>query len=205
MAVDARTRRHERLEVRRRRRRCGGPARHDARALLQPDPDRPRAARGGRRSSGGARGRHSAAADLGDRVGRGRICRAGRGPAVGRAQRRAVRADVRRAEGAAGADPGRFRVDSRRHRRRPHHRRIGEAGRGLPRPFGRRRHRGLVPVRAGASCSCWSGPKACSARRSSAASDPPTPCSIAKQASSRPTYDADRRSFRFARTGSASR
>ena len=133
------------------------------------DPDRPRAARRGRRSPGRARGRHSAAADLGHRVGGGRLRRAGRRAAVGRAQRRAVRADLRRAEGAAGADPRRLRLDAGRDRRRPDHRRVGEAGRGLSRPDGRRRHRRLVPVRAGARCSCWCGPKACSAKRSSGA------------------------------------
>ncbi len=105
------------------------------------------------------------------RVGRGRRRRAGRRPAVGRAQRRSVRADLRRAEGAAGADPRRLRVDPRRDRRRPHHRRVGKARRSLPRPVCRRRHRRLVPVRARARCSCWSGPRACSAKRSSAASD----------------------------------
>ena len=45
------------------------------------------------------------------------------GAPVGRAQRRAVRADLRRAEGAAGADPRRLRLDPGRDRRRPDHRR----------------------------------------------------------------------------------
>ncbi len=128
------------------------------------------------------------------------------GHAVGRAQRRAVRADVRRAEGAAGADPRRLRLGAGRHRRRTHHRRVGEARRGLSRPVRRRRHRGLVPVRAGARRSCWCGPKACSARRSSAASDPAPPtCSIAKPDSSRRPTRRTQRSSRSARTASRSR
>ena len=101
---------------------AGDPGRR-ARAVLPEDADRPRAARGRRRPPGRARGRHSAAADLGHRLGGRRLRRAGRRPAVGRAQRRAVRADVRRAEGAAGADPRRLRVGPRRDRRRPDHRR----------------------------------------------------------------------------------
>ena len=116
--------------------------------VLPEDAHRPRAARGGRRPPGRARGRHPAAAHLGHRLGGGRLRRAGRRPDVGRAQRRAVRADVRRAEGAAGADPRRLRVDPRRDRRRADHRRHREARRGLPRADGRRRHRGLVRLRA---------------------------------------------------------
>ena len=91
--------------------------------VLPEDAHRPRAARGGRRPPGRARGRHPAAAHLGDRLGGGGLRRAGGRAPVGRAQRRAVRADVRRAEGAAGADPRRLRLDRRRHRRRPDHRR----------------------------------------------------------------------------------
>ena len=68
--------------------------------------------------------------------------RAGGGADVGRAQRRAVRAHLRRAEGAAGADPRRLRVDPRRDRRRPDHRRrrekLAEVYLG---PLRRRRHR----------------------------------------------------------------
>src|SRR5467141_5376970 len=118
-----------------------------ARAAFPEDADRAGAARGGRRSPGGARGRHPAAAHLGDRVGGRRLRRAGGRRDVGRAQRRAVRADVRRAEGAAGTDPGRLRIDPRRHHRRADHRRGREARRGLPRALCRRRHRELVRVR----------------------------------------------------------
>ena len=39
-----------------------------------------------------------------------------------------------------------------------------EAGRGLSRPDGRRRHRRLVRRTCWRCCSCWSGPKGCSAR-----------------------------------------
>ena len=49
--------------------------------------------------------------------------------------RRAVFAGLGRAEGAAGADPRRFRIDPRRGRRRADHRRRREAGRGLSRPL----------------------------------------------------------------------
>jgi branched-chain amino acid transport system permease protein len=84
---------------------------------------RPRAARGGRRPPGRAGGRHSAAAHLGRAVGGGGLRGAGGRHAVGRAQWRAVRADLRRAEGAAGADPRRLHLGAGRHRRRPDHRR----------------------------------------------------------------------------------
>ncbi len=90
-------------------------------------------------------------------------------------------------------------------------------------PVRRRRHRGLVPVRAGARCSCWSGPRGCSARRSSDrcnrvdanSSDEPSPpirspirdgrpeCSTAKQASSRRPTRRTSRSSRSGRTGIA--
>jgi len=43
---------------------------------------------------------------------------------VGCAQRRAVRAHLSRAEGVAGIDPGRVRIDRRGHRRRAYRRRI---------------------------------------------------------------------------------
>jgi branched-chain amino acid transport system permease protein len=52
---------------------------------------------------------------------------------------------------ACRADPGRIRVGSRRDRRRTHHRRVRKAGRSLPRTVRRRRHRRLVPLRAGAA------------------------------------------------------
>ncbi len=107
--------------------------------FFQTDAYRPRVARGRRRPPGRARGRHSAAADLGDRVDRRGLRRAGGGAHVGCAQRRPVRAHVHRAEGAAGADPRRLRVGGRRDRRRPHHRRVGKAGRGLSRTLRRRR------------------------------------------------------------------
>ena len=111
--VAVRKRQHQHQPVRRVR---GGRRRHPRRRagdVLPDDAHRPRAARRGRRPPGGARGRHSAAADLGDRVDGGGIRGAGGGPHVGCAQRRAVRADLHRAEGAAGADPGRVRVRSR--------------------------------------------------------------------------------------------
>jgi branched-chain amino acid transport system permease protein len=44
----------------------------------------------------------------------------------GAAQRRAVRIDLRRVEGPTRADPGRIRIRSGRHRRRPDHRRVRE-------------------------------------------------------------------------------
>jgi hypothetical protein len=77
-------------------------------AMFFQDQDRPGAARGRRRPPGGAVDRHPAAAHLGHRLGRGRLRGAGGRPALGRAQRRAVRPDLRRAEGAAGADPRRL-------------------------------------------------------------------------------------------------
>ena len=207
--VDLRQHRNERLQVRPDGRRRRGDPGQRAGGILQPHADRTRAARGGRRSPGGAGRRHSAAADLVDRVGGGRRRRAGRGTALGRAQRRAVRADVRRAEGAAGADPRRLRVDSGRDRRRPHHRRDGEARGGLSRSLRRRRHRGLVSRTCWRSCSCWSGPRGCSARRSSVASDAQRPneriatrCSTEKQASSRRATRPIPRSFRSARIAS---
>ena len=146
--------RHERVEIRRRGRRRRGDTRDVARALLQPHADRPRAARGRRRPPGRARGRHSAAADLGHRLGGRRVRRARRRPALGRAQRRPVRADVRRAEGAAGADPGRLRVDSRRDRRRSHHRRDREACRGLPGPVSSAAASKAGSRTCSRSCSC---------------------------------------------------
>src|SRR5262249_36939257 len=72
------------------------------------------------------------------------------GIAVGCAQRRSVRAHLSRAQGAAGAYPRRLRIDSGRDRRRPDRWRKREARRGLHRPARRRRHRGVVPVRASA-------------------------------------------------------
>jgi hypothetical protein len=71
----------------------------------------------------------------------------------GCAQRRAILADVSRAEGAAGADPRRIRVGAGRDRRRADRRRFRKARRGLSRTVRRRRHRGLVPVRAGVAVS----------------------------------------------------
>src|SRR6185503_6349868 len=56
-----------------------------------------------------------------------------------------------RAQGAAGADPGRLRVDPRRDRRRPDHRREREGGRGLPRALCGRRHRELVRLHSRAA------------------------------------------------------
>src|SRR2546426_6793662 len=73
--------------------------------------------------------------------------RAGGRRDVGGAKRRAVRADVRCAEGPAGADSRRLRIDPRRHHRRADHRRGREARRGVPRTLRRRRHRKLVRVR----------------------------------------------------------
>ena len=172
-----------------------------SRVFFQKTAHRARAARGGRRPPGGAGGRHPAAADLGHRLGGRRIRRARRRPHVGRAERRAVRAHVRRAQGAAGADPRRLRLDRRRDRRRADHRRLGEARRGLPRPVRRRRHRVVVRLRDRARCSCWCGRRGCSARRSSRGS---RRCSIAKQGSSRPATPPTSRSSRSCRTGSAS-
>src|SRR5947209_4482910 len=83
----------------------------------QPHTYRPRTACCRRRPPGCTRRGHPLAADLGDRVGGRRRRGAGRRPVMGRTQRCAVRADLCRTQGAAGADPGRIRVDPGRHRR----------------------------------------------------------------------------------------
>src|SRR5712691_6663124 len=142
--------RDEHQQIRPRRLRDRGRAGGSARGVLQQDPHRAGAARGRRRPSGGPRGRHLASEDLGDRVDCRRIRRACNRAALGCAQRRAVRTDLSRAEGLAGADPGRVRIDRRGRRRGAHRRRIGKTRRGLHRPARRRRNRILVPLRAGA-------------------------------------------------------
>jgi ABC-type branched-subunit amino acid transport system permease subunit len=67
-------------------------------------------------------------------------------------------------------------------------------------PMLRRRHRDLVRLRAGAARSCWCGPRGCSARRSSIASEQTrrTTCSTVKTASSRPATAPTSRSSRSA-------
>ena len=110
---------------------------------------------------------HSAAADLGDRVDRRRLRRAGRGPDVGCAQRRAVRADVHRAEGAAGADPGRLRV---RRRARSSAASSSARRRSWPRSTsGRSSAAASSPgfPTCSRSPSCWCGPRGCSAKSGS--------------------------------------
>jgi hypothetical protein len=112
--------------------------------VLQQDPHRPGAARGGRRPSGALVGRHLAEPDLGHRL----VCRRHRGAGhrhhVGRTLGCVLRAGDHRAEGAAGADPWRLHLDPRRHRRRADHRHRREARRDLLGSAGGRRHRKLA-------------------------------------------------------------
>src|SRR5260221_3335974 len=140
--------RDEHQQIRPRRLRDRGCAGGGACGLFQQDPHRAGAARGRRRPSGRARRRHVAEEGLGERVDRCRIRRARDRAPVGCAQRRAVRAQLSRAEGVAGTDPGRVRIDRRGHRRRAYRRSLGETCRGLHRPVRRRRHRILVSLRA---------------------------------------------------------
>ena len=171
-------------------------------AVLPEDRHRPRAARGGRRPPGGAVDRHSAQPHLGHRLERGRLRRAGGRHHLGQQAGRAVLAVAGGAEGAAGGDPRRPDLGARRDHRRADHRRRREALRGLHRPDCRRRHRDLVRLRAGAARSCWSGRRACSARRSSIGSE--AACSTARTASSRPATAPTSRSSRSRRTASRS-
>ena len=81
---------------------------------------------------------------LGRRLVRGRSRGARDRHHVGRPFRRLVRIAGGRAEGAAGADPGRPHLDPRRHRRRADHRRRRKARRVLLGAAARRRHRTLA-------------------------------------------------------------
>ena len=85
---------------------------------------------------------------------------------------RAVLPVADRAQGAAGPRARRVRLDRRCHRRRPDHRRHGEAGRGLY-----RRILSAAASKAGSptpwrSWSCWSIRPACSAGGRSRGSEP---------------------------------
>src|SRR5262249_21486872 len=135
--------------VRSLRGRRGGSAGRDPRLFLQQDAHRTRAPGRRGRSPGGARRRDPARADLGHRLDSLGLRRAGGGHPLGLAHGSPVLAHVRRVEGPAGPDPRRLHVDSRRDRRRPSRRCVGEAGRGLPRSEDRQRPRELVSVRVG--------------------------------------------------------
>ncbi len=104
-------------------------------------------------------------------------------------------------QGAAGGDPRRLHVGAGRDRRRADHRRGREAVRGLPRPAASAAASRTGSPTCWRCCSCWCGPRACSARRSSIGSET---CSTAKTASSRPATARTSRSSRSCRTASSS-
>jgi hypothetical protein len=90
---------------------------------------------------------------------------------------------------------GGFDLGARRHRRRPDHRRLREAGRGVHRARCRRRHRRLVPLRAGAAVPAGAArrPVRREAYRQTEKTD--NLCSTEKPASSRPPTPEDQQIF----------
>ena len=173
-------------------------------AVLPEDRHRPRAARGGRRPPGGAVDRHPARRASGSSSGAWPASSAlVAGIIWGSKLGVQFSLVAGGAEGAAGGDPRRPHLGARRDHRRADHRRRREAVRGLPRPAC-----SAAASRSGSPtcwrwCSCWSGRRGCSARRSSIGSEERT-CSTAKTASSRPATAPTSRSSRSCRTASRS-
>ena len=168
--------------------------------------DRPRPARGRRRSPGGPVGRHPAEDHLGHRLVGRRPRRRWSPASCGAPRRRAVHPVADRAQGAAGADPRRLHLGPGRHRRRADHRRRREGGRGVTgAPWS------AAPSRTG-SPTCWRWSSCCSGRRACSASGSSSGCRVLKASDAlsrgRPVQDelrrATRRSSRSPRTDAAS-